>query len=177
MLTVTDLERLQAQFPDYRMEIVDGEVRIMSPSGYESDEVAARFTVKLGGWTDERKLGRVTGSSAGFALINTRAPDVSFIRAERLLRAPRGFAVIPPDLMVEVKSPSDRLIDLRDKIDEFLRQGTTVGILADPEVRTIEIRRLGREPVVLNDGDTLTVEDVVPGWSVAVSDLWSPVFE
>jgi Uma2 family endonuclease len=177
MLTVSDVERLQAQFPDYRMEIVDGEVRIMSPSGYESDEVASRISGKLLHWVDERKLGRVTGSSAGFALVNTRAPDVSFIRAERLPRAPRGFAVIPPDLMVEVKSPTDRLIDLRDKIDEFLRQGTTVGILADPETRTLEIRRLGQEPTVLNDGDDLTVEDVVPGWSVAVSDLWSPIFE
>jgi len=177
MLTVTDLERLQAQFPDYRMELVDGEVRIMSPSGYESDEVAARFTIKLGSWVDDRRLGRVTGSSAGFTLANTRAPDVSFIRAERLPLAPKGFAMIPPDLIVEVKSPTDRLLDLRDKIDEFLRQGTTVGLLADPETRTIELRRLGQEPLLLNDGDQLTVDDVVPGWSVAVSDLWSPVFD
>lgn len=159
------------------MELVDGQVRVISPSGYESDEVAARFTIKLGSWIDDRKLGRVTGSSAGFNLANIRAPDVSFIRAERLTHAPKGFATIPPDLMVEVKSPTDRRLDLRDKIDEFLHQGTTVGILVDPESRTIEIRRLGQPAITLTDSDLLTVEDIVPGWAVAVSDLWSPVFE
>lgn len=175
-LTVKDLENLQAQYPDYRLELVKGKIIVMSPSGYESDEVAFRFGANLWNWVEPRQLGRITGSSAGFNLANTRAPDVSFIRAERLPRSPRGYATIPPDLMVEVKSPTDRVDDLRDKIDEFLAQGTVVGILVNPEERTVEIRRLNQAPIVLQDGDVLTVSDLLPGWQVPVSALWSPVF-
>lgn len=176
-LTVEDLEKLQAHYPDYRMELVDGKIVVMSPSGYESDEVAFQVGANLWNWVKPRRLGRITGSSAGFSLANTRAPDVSFIRAERLPRSPRGYATIPPDLMVEVKSPTDKIHELQDKIDEFLTQGTVVGILVDPEKRTVEIRRLQQDPIILRDGDFLTIPDLLPGWQVPVSELWSPVFE
>ena len=176
-LTVKDLENLQAHCPDYRLELVDGKMIVMSPSGYESDEVAFQVGANLWNWVKPRQLGRVTGSSAGFSLANTRAPDVSFIRAERLPRSPRGYATIPPDLMVEVKSPTDKVDELRDKIDEFLAQGTVVGILVNPDDRTVEIRRPDQTPIVLCDGDVLTVPELLPGWEVLVSELWSPVFE
>ncbi|NJM65105.1 MAG: Uma2 family endonuclease [Acaryochloris sp. RU_4_1] len=176
-LTVRDLENLQAHYPDYQLELVDGKIIVMSPSGYESDEVAFRVGGKLWNWVEPRHLGRITGSSAGFNLENTRAPDVSFIRAERLPRSPRGYATIPPDLMVEVKSPTDQVNELRDKIDEFLAQGTVVGLLVNPEDHTVEIRRQNQPPTVLGDGDKLTVPDLLPGWEVPVTDLWPPVFE
>ncbi|KAM3098165.1 Uma2 family endonuclease [Phormidesmis sp. 146-12] len=178
-LTTQDLENIQAHYPNYRMELVNGEVIIMSPCGYESDEVATEVARVLGNWVRPRKLGRVTGSSAGFKLPNsdTRAPDVSFVQAERLRRSPRSFAELAPDLMVEVKSPTDSLQKLRDKIDEFLQQGTRVGILINPEQRWVEMRRSDQEVVTLQDGDVLTVPDVLPGWEVAVTDLWAPEFE
>jgi Uma2 family endonuclease len=178
-LTVKDLEKIQTQLPDYRIELVGGEVIVMSPSGYESDEVAFEFGRQLANWTKPRQLGRVTGSSAGFTLPNsdTRAPDVSFVRANRLRRSPRSFADLAPDLSVEVKSPSDSLKGLRDKIDAFLAQGTQVGVLINPEQRWVELRRNGQEPMTLRDGDVLTLPDLLPGWEVQVSELWSPVFE
>jgi Uma2 family endonuclease len=176
-LNVKDLEDMQAYYPDYQLELVDGKIIVMSPSGYESDEVAFQVGANLWNWIKPRRLGRVAGSSAGFSLANTRAPDVSFVRAERLPRSPRGYATIPPDLMVEVKSPTDRLDELREKIDEFLGQGTIVGILVDPDDRTVEIRRQDRPAIVLRDGDVLTVPDLLPGWEVPITELWSPVFE
>lgn len=178
-LTIKDLEKLQQQAPDYRMELVNGEIIVMSPSGYESDEVAFRFGAKLFSWVDDRRLGRVTGAGAGFNLPNadTRAPDVSFVQAKRLRKSPRSFAELAPDLMVEVKSPSDSLKGLREKIDSFLSQGTRVGILINPEQRWVEIRRMEQSPIALHDGDTLMVPDLLPGWQVQVADLWSPEFD
>ncbi|GAP99335.1 hypothetical protein NIES2104_58960 [Leptolyngbya sp. NIES-2104] len=179
MLTAKDLEQFQAQHPDHRMELVDGEIIVMSPSGYESDEVASRMSGKMFNWVDDRRLGRITGSSAGFILPNsdTRAPDVSFVRAERLRQSPRGFAELAPDLMVEVKSPTDSVTKLRNKIQQFLELGTQVGILLNPEARTVEIYRSGQSTIVLQDGDILTIPDLFPGWQVAVEELWSPRFD
>lgn len=178
-LTVKDLKVLQTQYPDYRMELVDGEIIVMSPSGYESDEVALEVGAQLRNWVRPRKLGRVTGSSAGFILPNsdTRAPDVSFVQAERLRRSPRSFAELAPDLTVEVKSPTDSIAKLRNKIDEFLELGTRVGILINPEKEWVELRRSGQDPIVLQNGDVITVPDLLPGWEVKVEDLWSPQFD
>ncbi|NEP55755.1 MAG: Uma2 family endonuclease [Symploca sp. SIO2G7] len=177
-LTRKDLEKLQAEHPDYRMELVDGSITIMSPSGYQSDEVATEVARVLGNWTKPRKLGRVTGSSAGFELPNhdVRAPDVSFVLAERMKISPLSFAELTPDLMVEVKSPTDSLSALRKKIQGFLSQGTKVGILINPQKHRVEIYRPGEEVVVLGDGDVLSIPDLLPGFEVAVSDLWSPEF-
>lgn len=177
-LTIKDLEKLQANNPDYRMELVNGEIVVMSPSGYESEEVATEMARQLGNWTKPRQLGRVTGSSAGFVLPSSdmRAPDVSFVLAERLRRSPRSFAELAPDLIVEVKSPSDSLTGLRSKIDSFLTEGTQVGILVNPEQRSLEVRRCNAEPVTLQDGEILTLPDLLPGWELVISEIWPPEF-
>lgn len=178
MLTVQDLEKIQALLPDHQAELVNGKVVIMSPSGFESDEVAFRFGGKLFNYVDERKLGRMSGSSGGFTLpnSNTRAPDFSFTKAERLRRSPRGFAQLAPDLAVEVKSPSDSLEDLRAKLTDFLNQGTQVGILINPEQRWVEIRRTNQQPVRLNEDDTLTIPELFPDWQLRLSEIWPPEF-
>ena len=180
-LTVKDLERLQSQHPDYRMELVGGEVIIMSPSGLESDEVAAAIIAQLSNWVRPRRLGRVTASSAGFVLPNAskdvRAPDASFIRAEQLRRTTRTYAQLVPDLMFEVVSENDSLTQLRQKIQNFLELGTQVGVLVDPRTRTMEVYRPGQEKVILQDGDVLTVPELLPGWELAVAEVWAPDFD
>ena len=177
-LTVKELEEIQIAYPDYRMELVEGNIIIMSPSGYESEEVGTEFARILGNWVRPRKLGRITGSSAGFKLPNSdlRAPDVSFVRADRLKHSTEDYAELVPDLVVEVKSKTDSLDKLRKKIQEFINLGSQIGILINPKIRTVEVSRFG-ETVILKDGDILTLPDLLPGFEVAISEIWSPVFE
>ncbi len=180
-LTVKDLEKLQIQYPDYRMELVKGEIIVMSPSGIESDEVAAEIVAQLRNWVKPRRLGRVTASSGGFRLPNedgdVRAPDASFILAERLPRTTEGYAELVPDLMFEVKSKTDSLAKLRQKIQEFLELGTKIGVLVDPRTRTMEVYRLNRDKVVLGDRDVLQVPELLPGWELPVVEVWAPEFD
>jgi Uma2 family endonuclease len=191
-LTIADLEQLQAQHPDWQMELVDGSIIVMGPSDYESDEIGSRLLTFLNNWVMPRRLGRVTGSSAGFILPNVssengnngdkeprnlRAPDVSFVRADRLKKTKRDFVELVPDLTVEVKSKTDRIKPLVEKIELFLKLGSVVGILIDPDKREVAVYRLDQNTVTLKDGDTLTVPELLPGWELAISELWPPVFD
>ena len=180
-LTVRDLQQLQADRPDLRMELVNGEIRVMSPSGGESGAVSGEVFRQLGNWVRPRRLGQVFDSSTGFVMPNkskdVRAPDAAFVRADRLRQVPIGYVEVVPDLIVEVRSPTDSLTQLRQKIQRFLEVGVQVGILVDPKSRMVEVYCLGREtPQVLRDGDVLTVPQVLPGWCVTIADLWPLVF-
>ncbi len=180
-LTVKDLEQFQSQHPDYRMELVDGEIIVMSPSGLESGEVVGAIIAQLSNWVRPRRLGRVAASSAGFimpnASVDVRVPDASFIRAEQLRRTTENYAQVVPDLIFEVKFKSDSLTKLRQKIQSFLELGTQVGVLVDPRTRTMEVYRPQQEKVILQDSDTLTVPELLPGWELAVADVWAPEFD
>ena len=180
-LTVKDLEKLQIDYPNYRMELVGGEIIFMSPSGLESDEIALEIAAQLRNWVRPRKLGRVIGSSGGFRLPNAdgdiRAPDASFIRAEKLPRSTEDYAELVPDLIFEVKSKSDKLPKLRQKIQDFIELGTVVGVLVAPRSRTMEVYRYQQEKIVLKDGDILEVEEILPGWKLPVVEVWPPEFE
>ncbi|ERT06906.1 restriction endonuclease family protein [Lyngbya aestuarii BL J] len=179
-LTVKDLEKLQAEHPDYRMELVSGEIIFMSPSGLESEEVGIEIAAQLRNWVRPRKLGRVLGSSAGFRLPNKdediRAPDVSLILAERLPRTTEDYAELVPDLMFEVKSKTDKVSKLRQKIQQFLEFGTKVGVLVDPRTRTLEVYRLNVDKIILRDGDVLEVPELLPGWELPIEEIWAPEF-
>jgi Uma2 family endonuclease len=173
------------------MELVEGNIIVMGPSDYGSDEIGSRLLTFLNIWVMPRKLGRVTGSSASFILpsietdkttgntekSNLRAPDVSFVRAERLKKTQRDFVELVPGLMVEVKSKSERLKPLEEKIQLFLELGATVGILIDPDQLLVKVYRPNLEPVVLKDNDKLTIPELLPGWELGIVELWPPEFE
>ncbi|MBD0392969.1 MAG: Uma2 family endonuclease [Microcoleus sp. C1-bin4] len=182
-LTVGDLEQLQGilceAHLDYQLELVDGKIIIRGPSDIVSIEIGAELVRLLLNWVKPRKLGRVFESSGGFILPNSNltAPDVSFVTADRLKQSKRYFAELVPDLVVEIKSQSDRLKPLREKIQSFIELGAKVGILIDPDKRTVTIYTPTAEPVVLRDGDMISIPELLPGWEVAVSELWPIDFE
>ena len=182
-LTVANLEQVQALFSeanlDYQLELIDGKIIVMNPSDLVSSEIGAQFASFLLNWVKPRQLGRVFNSSGGFILPNSdiRAPDVSFVLAARLKQSKRYFAELVPDLVVEIKSQSDRLKPLRDKIISFIEMGANVGILIDPDKRTVTIYSPKAEPIVLTDGDMISLPELLPGWEVPVTELWPIDFE
>src|SRR4028119_1820930 len=107
---------------------------------------------------------------------NQTAPDVSFVRAARLRQSPRYFGELVPDLVVEIKSQSDRIKPLEKKIKNFIELGAQVGILIDPDDEAVTVYRQEGEPIVLGNEDVLTVSELFPGWELPISELWAPIF-
>src|SRR5712692_3279861 len=190
-ISLHDVEKLQALYPDYQIELRQGKLIIMSPSDSASGEIGARISALLGTWIYNYNLGRVLDASTGFRLPNgdLLSPDVSFVSRERLKQNPRTYLSVVPELIVEIKSSHDRLRELEEKIALFLRQGVQVGILIDPDTHNVSIYRSGElsknadsggslPPVTtLRDGETLSIPDLFPGWEIAITSLWPPVYE
>jgi Uma2 family endonuclease len=183
MMTITDLEQLQVTLNqagyDYQLELEDGKIIVTGPSDIDSSEIGVLFSRLLGNWVYPRRLGRVFDSAGGFILPNTdlKAPDVSFVRASRLRRRLRYFAELVPDLVVEIKSQSDRIKPLEEKIKMFLSLGAVVGILIDPDQETVTVYRPAGEPTVLSNADIFTLPELFPGWELPITELWPPVFD
>ncbi len=181
-MTVKDLNQVQTAFTeaglDYKIELEDGMISVMGPSDIVSSEIGSILIRLLGNWVYPRRLGRVFDSAGGFIMPNTnvKAPDVSFVRAARLRQSPRYFAELVPDLVVEIKSQSDRIKAIETKVLKFIELGAVVGILIDPDEETVTIYRSTGEPIILANGDILTVAELFPGWELPVSELWPPIF-
>lgn len=183
-LTIEDVEKLQeklqADEQDYQIELQEGNILLMGPSDIQSSEIGAQLIFLLKLWVNPRKLGRIFDSSGGFILPNTdlRAPDVSFVAAERLKRTVRDFVQLVPDLVVEIKSKSDRVAKIEDKIKLFLELGAKVGILINPDDLTVSVYRFNSKKVEILTGDNkLAIPELFPGWEVSILEIWPPVFE
>jgi Uma2 family endonuclease len=181
-MTLKDLNQVQTLFSeaglDYKIELEDGRLSIMGPSDIVSSEISSRLIAFLFAWINPRRLGRVFDSAGGFIMpdTNVKAPDVSFVRAARLRQSPRYFGELVPDLVVEIKSQSDRIKLIETKVLKFIELGAIVGILIDPDEETVTIYRSTGEPTVLGNGEILTVAELFPGWELPVSELWPPIF-
>ncbi|MCU0544415.1 MAG: Uma2 family endonuclease [Oscillatoriaceae cyanobacterium Prado104] len=182
LMTIKDLEQVQTLFSeaglDYQIELEDGRLSIVGPSDIVSSEITSILIRLLGNWVYPRRLGRVFDSAGGFIMpdTNVKAPDVSFVRAARLRQSPRYFAELVPDLVVEIKSQSDRIKPLETKVLKFIELGAIVGILIDPDEETVTIYRSTGEPTVLGNGDILTLPELFPGWELPIAEVWPPIY-
>jgi Uma2 family endonuclease len=182
LMTVKDAEEVQSILKeaghDYQIELEDGKIIVMGPSDIVSSEIGSLLIRLLGNWIYPRRLGRIFDSAGGFILPDTNltAPDVSFVRAQRLRRSIRYFAEMVPDLVVEIKSQSDRIKTIEKKILRFVELGALVGIVIDPDRETVKVFRPNSEPIILENEDILTIPELFPGWSIQITELWPPVF-
>jgi Uma2 family endonuclease len=176
LITADELLRM----PDdgYRYELVRGELRKMAPAGYLHGRLAINFTIPLGAYVRAHNLGVVCAAETGFKLASNpdvvRAPDVAFIRRERVEEVGdvEGYWPGAPDLAVEVISPSDTYADVQEKVFDWIEAGTRLVILVIPRKRTVTIYRSLTDIVMLTEHETLDGGDVVPGWKIPVRELF-----
>lgn len=177
-VSMTAEELLHLNLPNKRTELVRGRLIVREPAGYRHGDVAARLLVIVGGFVLERRLGRVFAAETGFTLARNpdtvRAPDVAFIRTERLLDPPpRGFAEIAPDLAAEVLSPDDRPGEVLAKVADWLKAGTRLVWVVDPIRQHARVYRTDGSQAHVSMGESLDGEDVLPGFSCPLSDVLS----
>lgn len=160
-----------------RCELLHGELVMMSLEGEEHGLVVVNITVPLAIHIRQNGLGGVFGAETGFIIARNpdtvRAPDVGFVRAERVSPAPgQGFFPGPPDLAVEVVESTDRAKDVLSKVYQWLDAGCRAVWLADPASRSVTVYRSRNEIRVLAATEQLPGEDVVPGFSLPVAEVF-----
>ena len=172
-------ELLQLPSGPWRHELVKGQLRVMTPAGHVHGRVAARVLISLGTFVQTRRLGVTYAAETGFVLERApdtvRAPDASFVSNARLavsLVSPKGYFSGPPDLAIEVISPSDRRVEVDEKAHAWLSAGCLAVVILDPETESAAIHRPDHQVDRLGPDAELAVEDVLPGWSVPLADLF-----
>jgi Uma2 family endonuclease len=155
-----------------------GDLIIMSPTGSETDQRNFNLLVELGIWVQKDGTGVGFGSSGGFTLQNgaTRSPDAAWVQLSRwdaLTPEQRSkFAPICPDFVVELRSPSDSLKPLQDKMQEYIDNGLRLGWLIDRKEQTVYVYRPDAPVEPLHQPETISGEAVLPGFVLELSKIW-----
>lgn len=153
-------------------EFIGGEVVEVVSHSYSS-YIAARFLIKIGVFVEAHELGYVTGADGGYKVGEERyLPDVGFISNMRQPEIPNEVYIPQsPDLAVEVVSPTDKERTLLVKISNYLAASTTVWVVY-PDEREVHIHQTGKTVQIMGVGDTLSGGEVLPGFELAVSDIF-----
>lgn len=158
-------------------EIVDGELVVMANSGVEHGYIATILVMFLASFVRSHKLGIICDSSTAFTmkLGNKRSPDVSFIAKERLQglkRLPQGSWQGAPDLAIEILSPNNTVAEIHLKIVEYFENGTRLVWVINPEEQYVLVYHKPQPDKLLQITDHLDGEDIIPGFALAVSELF-----
>ena len=162
-----------------RYELVRGELRTMTPAGFEHGRVALRLGYLLEAHVEQTGIGVAAGAETGFVLSSdpdtVRAPDAAFVSKERAEEVGRTVKYWPgaPDFAAEVISPSDTFHEVQAKALEWLAVGTIIVLVLDPDQQTATVYRGQGDTHIHNAEDTLDLSDAVPGFTVPVARLFA----
>jgi Uma2 family endonuclease len=178
-VTPEEFERLCAEYDELRLELTStGELIVMPGTSPRTGRRNSNLTSQLYIWTENDGSGVCFDSSTIFALPNgaRRSPDASWVRREKWDRLSERqqdtFAPICPDFVVELRSSSDRLPFLLNKMAEYLANGAFLGWLIDPSKRQVYVYRKDTEVVVLNNPDSISGEPFLPGFELDLTKIW-----
>lgn len=165
--------------PEAKLErTAAGELVVMSPTGGESGRRNTKLTQRLANWAEADGTGEAFDSSTMFRLPNGayRSPDAAWISLTRwnalTPKQRQSFPPICPDFVVELRSDSDQLRVLQDKMQEYIDNGTRLGWLIDPQHQTVEIYRAGQPPEVKQNPQQVSGEDVLPGFLLHLTGIF-----
>jgi Uma2 family endonuclease len=175
LITAEEFSQMPEPADGSLQEVVRGVIVTIPPPGGRHGFCCSKVARRLGNHVEDNRLGTVTCNDTGFISERNpdtvRGPDVSFWSRERLSEVPEGYTPIPPDLAVEVVSPSDHYSKVQTKVRHYLTRGVRVVWVVDPDDRSVTLYRSRRQVTILEEGDTLSGEDVLPGFSCPVADL------
>ncbi len=164
---------------DLRLELTaEGELIIMPPTGGITGSRNADATTQLTIWAKKDGTGLSFDSSTMFILPNgaKRSPDASWVRRERWgALSDEGrekFVPLCPDFVLELRSPSDSLSFLQDKMDEYISNGARLGFLLDPNAKRVYVYRPGQPIESLDNPRTVSGDPVLPGFVSDLKDIW-----
>ncbi|MBE9005194.1 Uma2 family endonuclease [Fortiea sp. LEGE XX443] len=156
-----------------------GEISIMPPTGSETGNREFNIAVQLGIWSEKDGTGIAFSSSTGFTLSTgaKRSPDASWMKLERWntlsTEQQQRFAPICPDFVVELRSPSDNLQLLKDKMVEYMKEpGVQLGWLIDRKHCHVYVYRPGQPEECLENPDTVSADPILPGFVLNMSKVW-----
>ena len=165
--------------PDLRIERnADGEITIMSPAFADTGNRNFKIAQQVANWSDDDGTGEGFDSSSGFTLPNgaTRSPDTSWIQSDRWnALSPEektSFAPIVPDFVIELRSSSDTLKSLQDKMQEYIDQGVRLGLLIDRKNCIVHIYRPNLEPELLTNPEFVSCEPELSGFELKMAKIW-----
>ena len=176
-ITADELLRLPTGMGQ-RYELVNGELRTMTPAGYEHGDIVAEIGMRLRVYVRANGLGRVSGAETGFRLHSNpdtvRAPDVAFVSQVRIPagKLPQGYFPGAPDLAVEVISPSEVAADIQSKVTEYFEAGVRLVWIVYPNNRQVAVYRSVLDGVILSADDTLDGADLIPGFACRVAEFF-----
>lgn len=181
-LTVTpeQFAAIAAENRDLRLErTANGELIVNPPTGSESGKFNFSILGQLFQWCEQHPdLGEGFDSSAGFELPNgaIRSPDAAWVRRDRwdalTQQQKEGFAPLCPDFVVELRSKTDRLPTLQEKMQEYINNGMRLGWLIDRQSKRVEIYRLEGEVQIIEKPEALTGEEILPGFVLLLKSIW-----
>lgn len=175
-----DFVKLAAVNRDIRLERSStGELLVNPPTGWETGERNASISGELYvWWCGAGKPGKVFESSTAFTLPNGAifSPDASWVSQSRWDSLTdvqqQTFALVCPDFVVELRSKSDRLKPLQEKMQEYTDNGARLGWLINPQQRQVEIYRSGQEVEILDNPQTVSGENVLVGFVLQLNLIW-----
>jgi len=166
---------------DLRLERnAEGDIIVMAPTGGGTGNRNASIIRQLGNWAISDGTGAVFDSSTGFKLPNgaDRSPDAAWVRRSRLATIPaeqkEKFLPLCPDFVIELVSPSDRLIDVQAKMAEYIENGAQLGWLLDPGTRRVYVYRPDRAVTLLEGPTEIAGDPELPGFVLDLREIWEP---
>ena len=176
LVTAEELRRMPEPADGTRYELIDGELITMTPAGGRHGQTTLAVGTILRTHVKQKGVGLIVSNDTGVLTEKdpdtVLAPDLAYWTRQRLPEMPEGFVEVPPDLAVEVVSPSDSQSYVHRKVLHYLDHGVALVWVVDPKTRTVTVYRSRRDVCILGEAEQIAGGDILPGFSCRVGEFF-----